>query len=144
MKVLRSIVIDAPVETVWAVVRHFDSVKNWHPAVAICHMEDGRSRTEVGGVRHVALTDGGIFRETLLALDDRQRAIVYNIVESPLPVWNFIAELSLRPITDDGTTLATWTAEFETDPENLTKMEDAVGERIVMTGLHGLRQHFPA
>jgi len=37
-KVYRSAVIRAPVETVWAVVRDFNALPRWHPAIATSEM----------------------------------------------------------------------------------------------------------
>ena len=42
--VIRSAVIDAPIDRVWAVLRDFNSHGRWHPAVARSRMEN-----DVGG-----------------------------------------------------------------------------------------------
>lgn len=40
-----SAVIDAPVEAVWAVVRNFNSLPDWHPAIERGEIEGGNHPT---------------------------------------------------------------------------------------------------
>jgi hypothetical protein len=40
-RVVRSTIIDAPIERVWAVLRDFNSHVHWHPVVADSHIEEG-------------------------------------------------------------------------------------------------------
>ena len=69
MKLKRSVVIDAPVDEVWAAVRRFDGVAAWNPGVKTAVMESG-GPTETGSVRRLEIVDGSVFRETLLAHSD--------------------------------------------------------------------------
>jgi len=134
-----SCVIDAPIEAVWKTIRPFDSLAVWHPYVAACTIEDGQSRDQVGCIRRIVLRDGGgIVRETLLALSDRDRSIVYDIIESPMPVENYVATLSLREVTEGNKTLAHWCVEFDT-PEDRREDMIAMLQDIFRSGL--LRLH---
>jgi ligand-binding SRPBCC domain-containing protein len=99
VKVFRSVVLDAPVEEVWAAVRAFDGVVVWNPGVATARMETG-SPTAVGSVRHLDIVDGTVFRETLLAHSDIEHFYTYDILESPLPCWNYVSTHRFVPITD--------------------------------------------
>ena len=54
MKVMRSVIIEAAIDKVWAAVRDFDSVVNWNPGVTGARMETG-SPTAVGSIRHRTL-----------------------------------------------------------------------------------------
>nr|NIS43649.1 SRPBCC family protein [Desulfuromonadales bacterium] len=65
----RSVILDAPLDRVWAAVRAFDGVVNWNPAVTGARMETG-GPTAVGSIRHLDIVDGSVFRETLLAHSD--------------------------------------------------------------------------
>ncbi|HVL73621.1 MAG TPA: SRPBCC family protein, partial [Beijerinckiaceae bacterium] len=40
-KAYASAIVDAPVETVWALVRDFNGLPTWHPAIARSEIEDG-------------------------------------------------------------------------------------------------------
>ena len=64
--VIRSAVIDAPIDRVWAVLRDFNSHSRWHPAVARSRMENDVDGDVVGGVRGFSLIDGAELREQLL------------------------------------------------------------------------------
>lgn len=142
MHLMRSAVIDAPVAEVWAVLRYFDSVQQWNPGVTEAVMEQGRAADRVGGIRRLSLPDGNIFRETLLALDDVARSFTYDIIESPLPVRDYVATQRFSPITMESRTYASWEANFEAAPENMTEMVETVGTGIFETGLKGMQDYF--
>ncbi len=136
MKVFRSMVLDASIDRVWPVVRQFDGVVKWHPGVAMARMEEGAANTEIGGIRHLTLPDGGVIRETLLTLDDVGHAFCYDIIDSPLPVTNYLACQRFFPVTHSRQTYASWEVSFDTDqPE---AMEGVIGDDIFIGGLIGL------
>ena len=54
-RVVKSIILDAPVEAVWDVIRDFNGHDHWHPAVAESHIERGRPSDMVGCVRNFRL-----------------------------------------------------------------------------------------
>ena len=68
--VVRSTVIDAPIERVWAVLRDFNSHDHWHDVVAESRIEGGERSDQVGCVRSFTLKDGNRIREQLLTLSD--------------------------------------------------------------------------
>ncbi|NCZ48402.1 MAG: hypothetical protein EBX59_12740 [Betaproteobacteria bacterium] len=47
-RVLRSTIIDAPIERVWAVLRDFNSHDRWHDIVAQSRIEAGQGSSQVG------------------------------------------------------------------------------------------------
>ena len=112
MKVKASVIIDAPIDRVWASVRVFDAVVNWNPGVVAARMESG-SATEVGSIRALDIADGTLFRETLLAHSDLEHFYSYDIIESPLPCNNYIATHQFIEITDGNKTLGIWQGEFD-------------------------------
>jgi uncharacterized protein YndB with AHSA1/START domain len=65
-----SIVLKAPVEAVWSLVRDFSALPRWAPAVARCKIEGGLDSDVVGCVRSLYTRDGAHVRERLLSLDD--------------------------------------------------------------------------
>jgi hypothetical protein len=92
-----SAVLPAPIETVWAAIRDFKALPDWHPAFCNSTIEDGRSSDAVGCVRSFHLKDGGHLREKLLALSDRNHTCTYAILESPLPLTDYVSTLRLLP-----------------------------------------------
>ena len=111
--------IQAPVDRVWETIRDFNALPQWHPFVASSRIEDDLSGATVGCVRNFELQDdGGTIRERLLALSDVDRLCTYSIVEGPIPVENYLATLRLIEVTEDGTTLGEWQAEFDVSPDD--------------------------
>ena len=90
MHVFRSMVIDAEICAVWSAVRNFDGVASWNPGVVKATLENG-APTATGTIRTLEIPDGTIFRETLLAHSDRDHFYTYDIIESPLPVSNYVS-----------------------------------------------------
>ena len=137
MKVMTSVIIEAPIANVWAAVRGFDQVVNWNPGVTAAQMETG-TPTSVGSIRHLDIVDGTVFRETLLAHSDLDHFYSYDIVEGPLPCWNYISTHRFIPITDGDMTLGIWQGEFDCAPEDETDLLAIVGNDIYRDGMRGL------
>jgi len=87
-RVIRSTVIDWPVEEVWAVPRDFNGHDRWHPIVADSVIERGQPADKVGCVRRFHLRDGSELRELLLTLSDADMAFSYCLLETPVPLLN--------------------------------------------------------
>ena len=140
MKVMRSVIIEAPIAKVWAAIREFDGVANWNPGVSAARMESGTS-TEIGGIRHLDIPDGSIFRETLLAHSDEEMFYTYDIVEGPLPCTDYVSTHKLIPITDGDQTLSIWTGEFNCAEKHEGMLENVVGNLIYQNGMRGLNAY---
>jgi hypothetical protein len=113
-KIFVSAVIDAPIGAVWARMRDFNGLPDWHPRFSRSHIEDGLRSDTIGCIRNFDIVGGaGTIRERLLTLSDSEHTMTYTILDAPLPVENYIATLKLYPITVDDQTLGTWSAEFK-------------------------------
>lgn len=139
MHVFRSMILDAPVDQVWSVVRAFDGVAVWNPAVVKAHMETG-SATSPGSIRRLDIVDGSVFRETLLELSDTARSYTYGILDSPLPVRNYVSTHRFVPITHTDQTLGIWESRFDCDVEQEAELADIVGKQIYIGGMAGLNE----
>jgi hypothetical protein len=141
----RSALIPAPAERVWPVVRDFDGLPRWHPAIASSEIEDARAAGEVGCVRHLSLPDGATIRERLLLLDDPGRSLAYEILDGPFPIRSYRSVIRVAPITATDETFVEWYADY--DPETAgaeaeRKLDETFGGTVYEPGLRGLRQHF--
>lgn len=126
-KVFVSAVIDAPVDAVWALMRDFNGLPDWHPRFSRSHIEDGLPSDQIGCVRNFDIADdGGTIRERLLMLSDKEYSFEYCILDSPLPVEGYVAKLTLYPITVGNRTLGVWTAEFKMVDGDEAEVVDAV------------------
>ena len=139
-KIYTSSVINAPVEAVWDIIRDFNALPDWHPAVKDSRIEDGLPSDCVGCVRNFNLHDGGNIRERLLTLSDVETTCSYSILESPMPVENYVAQVQLRRITDGDRTYAQWSAEFDTPPEQVQAMVDLIGNDVFQGGFDALEK----
>ena len=136
---LASSVINAPIENVWAKIRDFNALPVWHPAIADSQIENGEPSDKIGCIRNFNLQDGGNIREQLLALSDIDHTCIYSILESPMPVENYVATLRLIKITDGNRTFIEWSAEFNTPPEAEAEMVALVGGGVFQGGIDALK-----
>jgi uncharacterized protein YndB with AHSA1/START domain len=110
-KVFCSSVINAPVEGVWARVRDFAGMADWHPAISRMVMQGGVRSDKVSAVRDFTM-NGGDLLERLTYLSDREHAFRYTIEKSPFPLLNYHAGARFYPITSSDRTFAVWTADW--------------------------------
>ena len=75
-KAYASTVIDRPAREVWAVVRDFNGLPGWLPAVTRSAIEDGQPADRIGCVRSIHLADGANARAIHAAshMDSKNRS----------------------------------------------------------------------
>lgn len=137
-----SSVIGAPADQIWAAVRDFNALPDWHPNIAESRIEGAAPSDQVGCVRAFRLTDGGAIRERLLALSDYDYSCTYSILESPMGVENYVATLKLTPITDGNRTFAEWSAEFDSPAEREDALVEEIGTGVFQAGFDALKERF--
>ncbi len=140
-KVVRSTIIDAPIERVWAVLRDFNSHEQWHAVVDTSRIEGSERSDQVGCVRSFTLKDGNRIREQLLALDDRAHKCTYCIVEATVPLQRYVAQVTLKPVTDSQRTFWHWESSFATPPGMERELHEMVASAVYEAGFANLRQH---
>ena len=67
IRVYVSSVIEASADSVWARIRDFNGLPQWHPLIADSRIENQQPADRVGCVRSFHTRDGGRIREKLLA-----------------------------------------------------------------------------
>jgi hypothetical protein len=80
-------------------------IKDWHPAVASCE----ESKEGTSEFRTLTLKDGGKIKEKITSKSADGYA--YRIVESPLPVKDYMANFSIKD--EGGNAKISWTASFQ-------------------------------
>ena len=125
-----SIILKAPVETVWSIVRDFNALPKWAPAIARSKIEGGLDADVVGCVRSFHTHDGGHIRERLLMLDDARHCFTYNFETPAFPVKNYIATLRLYPVTHTDQTFGEWEATFDEAPEDEGKYARHISRQV--------------
>ena len=141
-RVYVSSVIPATIDQVWDRTRDFNGLANWHPAMRESRIEDGRPADQVGCIRNFKLQTGETIRERLLGLSDYDNSCTYAILESPMPVTNDRATLSLLPVTLGDRCFAQWWAEFECAPTDLDAVTKRLTHDVFQSGFDALKRHF--
>ena len=139
VRVRRTTVLDAPVDAVWGILRDFNGHDRWHPIVVRSTLEDGRRTDQVGAIRNFVLPGGERVREVLLSHSDRERRFRYAIVDSDLPLEDYIAEVVLRPVTDGNRTFWSWSSRFNPPRGEEEALARLVAEEVYDAGFDGVR-----
>ena len=141
-RVFVSTVIPASAAKVWERVRDFNGLPKWHPSIRDSRIENAEPSDKVGCIRDFNLQNGDRIREQLLGLSDYDMFCTYAIIESPMPLENYVATLRLTPITDGERTFAEWTAEFDCAPEEEEGLVSGIGANVFQGGFDALKRHF--
>jgi len=139
-KVVRSTIVDVPVERLWAVVRDFNAHDQYHPIVATSLIERGYPVDKVGCVRRFTLEDGSELREQLLSLSDLEMTCSYCLLDTPIPLFNYVAHIRLLPVTDGNRSFWHWESRFTTPPGREEELARMVGEEVYVAGMEAVRR----
>ncbi|MEU2657739.1 SRPBCC family protein [Streptomyces sp. NPDC007325] len=136
---VRSLVVPADPDTVWALVGGFAGLGDWHPHVPPATVEDGADPELPGAVRAFTLDGAVVARERLLARDPAARSYRYTLLEPlALPVEEYVATLAVTG-HPDGAELR-WTASYRAPDALVPKVEAAFGDGVYATGLDAVRK----
>jgi len=141
-RVFTSSVINAPADRVWDRIRDFNGLPKWHPRIRDSRIEDALPADKVGCIRNFNLQNGDNIRERLLGLSDYDMFCTYSILESPMPLTEYIATIRLTPITDGDRTFAEWSAEFDCAASDETELVSNIGANVFQGGFDALKRHF--
>ena len=141
-RVYVSSVINAPAARVWERVRDFNGLPNWHPRIRDSRIEDALPADKVGCIRNFHLQNGDNIREQLLGLSDYDMFCTYAILDSPMPLSDYVATLRLTPVTEGDRCFIEWSAEFECDPNDEADLVSGIGTNVFQGGFSALKRHF--
>ena len=137
-----SSVINASAQKVWERVRDFNGLPKWHPRIRDSRIEDALPSDKIGCIRNFNLQNGDNIREQLLGLSDYDLFCTYAILESPMPLTDYIATLRLTPITDGDRCFAEWSAEFNCAPDVESDLVNGISTNVFLGGFEALKRHF--
>ncbi len=141
-RVYVSSVIPASVETVWGRVRDFNALPKWHPRIRESRIENAEPSDRIGCIRNFQLQNGDGIREQLLGLSDYDTFCTYCILESPMPLTDYIATLRLTKVTDGEYCFAEWSAEFSCAVDDEDDLIAGIGTNVFQGGFDALKRHF--
>jgi hypothetical protein len=96
----------------------------------------------VGCVRAFSLRNGDRLREQLLGLSDYDMVCTYSILDSPMPLTNYVATIRLTPVTDGDRTFIEWSADFDCAPEREAELVAGIGGNVFQGGFDALKRAF--
>lgn len=124
------------------VVRDFNGLPEWHPAIESSEIEGGGPSGSIGCVRRLTLRDGGLVRERLVALDDTDRYYTYDILDSPFPVRRYRSTIRVAPVTSTGEAFVEWWSEYDADAADEADLTTTFADGVYGTGLGALRDRY--
>jgi hypothetical protein len=139
-QIFTSTVVASPADEVWALLRNFAAIGDWHPALPPCEIQEGPA-DRVGCVRVFPLAGG--HRETLTGLDDQQRIIAFAFGDNAgLPVRSYMSMMAVQPVTLSDQTYVAWSSRFDCDEADEDKVIAAVRDGVLVPGLRALERRF--
>jgi NADPH2:quinone reductase len=140
-RVVRTAIIDAPINRVWSLLRDFNSHDQWHSAIDSSQIENNERSDQVGCIRNFSLKDGNLVREQLLGLSDSEHSINYCIVEASIPLQRYVAQIKLKPVTDGNRTFWHWESTFSTPPGRERELSELVAKGVYETGFENFKHY---
>ncbi len=135
-------IVAAPAEPVWALVRRFDALPEWHPAVAECEMLDGGDPAAVGAHRRQVLAGGGVAEARLVSLDDDARTLRYEMLDGPFAVRSYLSTVRVAPVTVGGGAFVEWWGRYDADHADEEELRRQLGVEVYQAGVEALQRWF--
>ncbi len=148
-KVVKEIIIKAEPAKVWAAIKDFGGIHQWHPAVADTRLEQRKDADSDAMLSHriLMLKDGGSIVEKLREASDAEMKLDYKMVEGTIPVSNYRAVMQVKAGPAVGESTLTWTGRFynkansmEARPGEDNPAANAAINGIYDAGLAGLKK----
>lgn len=113
-KCYQSIVIPAPINFVWDIVKDFHDMKWAKSIIETCEAVGSKNGSEVGAKRIL----NGDYHQTLLDFNEHEHRIRYTFDAGSFPVStcdvkNYVGQLKLTPVTIGNETLAEWSSTWD-------------------------------
>ncbi|KAK9048712.1 hypothetical protein SSX86_007359 [Deinandra increscens subsp. villosa] len=133
--------IEAPISTVWAVVRRFDNPQAYKHFLKSCHVILGKG--DVGTLREVHVISGlpaGRSTERLEILDDEEHVISFSVVDGDHRLANYRSVTTLHPSPGGNGTVVVESYVVDIPPGNTEEEACVFVDTIVKCNLQSLAQ----
>lgn len=135
-------IIPARIERIWSVIRDFNAMPLWHPLIKDSRIEGGAPSDQVGCIRNFQLKDGNTIREKLLGLSDIGHRFSYEILESKMPITDYVASLQLQATPGVNHTFGHWKARFKCEENVEKEMKAMISNDVFQAGFDALIKRF--
>jgi hypothetical protein len=126
--------LNATADQVWQIVGQFNGLPAWNPMIATSTLDDGGQR------RTLSLPDGSKIVEDLRDSDDGSHTMTYAIVDSPLPVKDYVSTIRVIPSQDGVGCTVEWSSSF--DPTGDENAALTAIHQVYQAGLDNLTKMF--
>ena len=135
LSVVEIVDINAKPSAVWERIRDFDGLPKWHPAVAKSRIVAGQNN-QAGAARELSIKDGPIIIDELVSINDERMFFTYRLVDSPLPVTDYLSSVSVKPRGAGSEVI--WTVTFKRKNANATPAanESDAGGMDLLAGVY--------
>ena len=134
-----STMMGASAEDLCAAVGEFGGITNWHPAIAKSELAPGTPGDQTGSIETCSLGDGAQWREEQTARSDAERTYTYSILESPMPVENYLSTVTVTP--EGRKARLDWSCTFDVPAETETEMVGMMNG-VYQAGVDALKKKF--
>lgn len=138
LEVEKKIVLNASPRAVWALVGGFKALDRWHPEIIESTLIG--TGKKVGDIRILTLADGETIVERLESYDENAMNLQYRILESPLPIENYVASIQVKNIGDKMTEVL-WRSSFHAVEIGEGEIKEIISS-IYTAGLNSLNNLF--
>ena len=135
-----SLVIPVSTDKVWEILREFNGMPNWHPAIKESKIDNGKGDNEIGAVRLMTMGNGGTIHEELTGHSDEKMTVDYTITESALPITDYQSRLEVHPVTETEQSFVKWSCTFNAEAEKAEEMIETLSQAVYRAGLEALRE----
>jgi hypothetical protein len=79
-------------------------------------------------------------REQLLTLSDLEMTFSYCLLDTPIPLFNYVAHVRLLPVTDGNRSFWHWESRFTTPAGREAELATTVGDEVYTNGIEAVRR----
>jgi mxaD protein len=127
LSVTEEVYVAAAPSKTWEKIKDFNGWQYWHPAFAGTAITRGGGNIK-GTVRVLTTKDGAKFTEELVSYDTASRTYQYRIIESPLPITDYVSTLEIKQ--DKAGSTVVWSSNFQ--------VKDGVSEKEMKDTISGV------
>ncbi|MBT8123998.1 MAG: SRPBCC family protein [Gammaproteobacteria bacterium] len=134
LMVEEKILVNARANAVWALIGGFQALDRWHPGVlASTLLGTGKG---AGDIRVLTLADDVHIVEKLELYDETAMSLQYAILESPLPVRNYHATITVKSVGNNEAEVI-WQSTFNAVGASNNEVKKIISD-IYLAGLNSL------
>ena len=135
-KVTMSTPVAMNADALWQAIGSFAAIGDWHPMMEKVEA-DGENK---GSTRRLQLVGGAQILERLEEVSSTERLYRYSIVQSPLPIKDYVSEIRVKD-NGDGTSTVEWSSDFNVNSSNESDVVKTI-QSVYQAGLDNLRKMY--